>query len=62
MSNNPKENAAPTVMGNGAKSSIEAGKLLRKHTPKRGVGAIYFWNHASQSVEPLRVRHGGVMV
>ena len=62
MSHNPKENAAPTAMGNGANSAFEATKLQNKHTPKKGFGAIYFWNNASQSVEPLRVRHGGVMV
>jgi hypothetical protein len=62
MSHNPKENAAPSAMGNGANSAFEATKLQQNYTPQKRLGAIYFWNHASQSVEPLRVRHGGVMV
>jgi hypothetical protein len=56
MNHQKKENAAPTAMGNGAKLAIEATKLPVTHTPKDCLGAIFFWNHASHSVEPLRAR------
>lgn len=62
MRHQKKENAAPTAMGNGAKLTIEDTKIPIPPTTKKGFGAIYFWNQASQSVEPLRVHHGGVIV
>jgi hypothetical protein len=62
MTHPQKENAAPTAMGNGVKSSIEGTKLPAKHTPKDCLGAIYFWNRASHSVEPLRARLGEAIV
>jgi hypothetical protein len=62
MNHQKKENAAPTAMGNGAKLSIEATKLQTKHTPKDCLGAIFFWDHASHSVEPLRARLGKDLV
>jgi hypothetical protein len=58
MNHQNKENSAPTAMGNGAKLSIEATKLQIKRTPKDCLGAIFFWDHASHSVEPLRARLG----
>jgi hypothetical protein len=60
--NHQNENAAPTAMGNGAKLAIEATKLPLKHTPKDCLDAIFFWNHASHSVEPLRARLGEAIV
>jgi hypothetical protein len=62
MTHPQKENAAPTAMGNGVKLSIEATKLQLKHTPKDCIGAIYFWNRASHSVEPLKARLGEDLV
>ena len=58
MSHQKKLNAAPTLIGNGAKSAIEATKLPEIITTKGCLDAIYFWNHASHSVEPLRARLG----
>jgi hypothetical protein len=58
MTHPQKENAAPTAMGNGVKSSLEGTNLRGIHTPKDYLGATYFWNRASHSVEPLRARLG----
>lgn len=58
MSHEKRKNAASTTMENGVKSVVEATKLPNKHTTKGCLGAIYFWNHASHSVEPLRAQHG----
>jgi hypothetical protein len=62
MNHQKKENAAPTAMGNGAKLAIEATKPLAIPTSKECLGAIYFWNYASHSVEPLRARQVEAMV
>jgi hypothetical protein len=62
MNYQQKQNAAPTAMGNGVKSSFEATKLQLNLTTKECLGAIYFWNHASHSVEPLKARLGEDLV
>lgn len=53
-----KEYAAPTAMGNGNKSKVEATKLLDQFTPNGSSISTYFWNRQSQSVEPLRIHNG----
>jgi len=50
------ENPAAATTANGAKTSIEAAKLPNQHTPKSGTFATFFWDRASNSIEPLRAK------
>ncbi len=50
----------PGACDTGAKMDFEELKLPYTYTPENYLGAIYFWNYESQSVEPLRVKCGGI--
>ena len=46
-----KENPGASVNATGAKSNVF---LSHNNTAKRDLGATFFWDHTSHSVEPIR--------
>ena len=56
-----KKNPGALAGGTEVKSNYEAAKLPEQHTPELAIGATFYWDRGSGSVEPLRTFAGVVV-